>query len=114
MTEGDLAGTEADHRGPGNRRPESGSRNWTDVRQFNLMFSTQLGNIAGEDGKQYLRPETAQAFCQLPECTENHPPEDSFGIAQIGKAFRNEITARQFIFRMREFEQMEMQFFIRG
>ena len=94
--------------------PESGSRNWTDVRQFNLMFSTQLGNIAGEEGKLYLRPETAQGifvnFLNVQKSTRQKIP---FGIAQIGKAFRNEIVARQFIFRMREFEQMEMQFFVR-
>ncbi len=94
--------------------PESGSRNWTDVRQFNLMFSTQLGNIAGEEGKLYLRPETAQGifvnFLNVQKTTRQKVP---FGIAQIGKAFRNEIVARQFIFRMREFEQMEMQYFIR-
>ncbi|MEN0005214.1 MAG: glycine--tRNA ligase [Bacteroidota bacterium] len=94
--------------------PESGSRNWTDVRMFNLMFSTQLGNIAGEEGKLYLRPETAQGifvnFLNVQKTTRQKLP---FGIAQIGKAFRNEIVARQFIFRMREFEQMEMQFFIR-
>ena len=94
--------------------PESGSRNWTDVRQFNLMFSTQLGNIAGEEGKLYLRPETAQGifvnFLNVQKSTRQKIP---FGIAQIGKAFRNEIVARQFIFRMREFEQMEMQFFIK-
>lgn len=93
--------------------PESGSRNWTEVRQFNLMFSTQLGNIAGEDGKLYLRPETAQGifvnFSNVQKTTRQKLP---FGIAQIGKAFRNEIVARQFIFRMREFEQMEMQFFV--
>lgn len=93
--------------------PESGSRNWTDVRQFNLMFSTQLGNIAGAEGKLYLRPETAQGifvnFLNVQKSTRQKLP---FGIAQIGKAFRNEIVARQFIFRMREFEQMEMQFFI--
>ena len=93
--------------------PESGSRNWTDVRQFNLMFSTQLGNIAGEEGKLYLRPETAQGifvnFLNVQKTTRQKLP---FGIAQIGKAFRNEIVARQFIFRMREFEQMEMQFFV--
>ena len=92
----------------------SGSKNWTDVRQFNLMFSTQLGNIAGEDGKLYLRPETAQGifvnFLNVQKTTRQKLP---FGIAQIGKAFRNEIVARQFIFRMREFEQMEMQFFIK-
>ncbi len=94
--------------------PESGTRNWTEVRQFNLMFNTQLGNIAGEEGKLYLRPETAQGifvnFLNVQKSTRQKIP---FGIAQIGKAFRNEIVARQFIFRMREFEQMEMQFFIR-
>lgn len=94
--------------------PESGSRDWTDVRQFNLMFSTQLGNIAGEEDKLYLRPETAQGifvnFLNVQKTTRQKLP---FGIAQIGKAFRNEIVARQFIFRMREFEQMEMQYFIK-
>ena len=94
--------------------PDTGSRNWTEVRQFNLMFSTQLGNIAGEEGKLYLRPETAQGifvnFLNVQKSTRQKIP---FGIAQIGKAFRNEIVARQFIFRMREFEQMEMQFFIK-
>ena len=94
--------------------PESGSRNWTEVRQFNLMFSTQMSNIAGEEGKLYLRPETAQGifvnFLNVQKTTRQKVP---FGIAQIGKAFRNEIVARQFIFRMREFEQMEMQYFIR-
>lgn len=93
--------------------PVSGSKNWTDVRQFNLMFNTQLGNIAGEEGKLYLRPETAQGifvnFLNVQKTTRQKLP---FGIAQIGKAFRNEIVARQFIFRMREFEQMEMQFFV--
>ena len=94
--------------------PVSGSKNWTDVRQFNLMFNTQLGNIAGEEGKLFLRPETAQGifvnFLNVLNTTRQKVP---FGIAQIGKAFRNEIVARQFIFRMREFEQMEMQFFVR-
>ncbi|MEN0048884.1 MAG: glycine--tRNA ligase [Bacteroidota bacterium] len=93
--------------------PETGSANWTDPRQFNLMFNTQLGNIAGEAGKLYLRPETAQGifvnFLNVQKTTRQKVP---FGIAQIGKAFRNEIVARQFIFRMREFEQMEMQFFV--
>ncbi len=94
--------------------PESGSKNWTDVRQFNLMFSTQLGNIAGEEGKLYLRPETAQGiFVNFLNVQKTSRQKLPFGIAQIGKAFRNEIVARQFIFRMREFEQMEMQFFIR-
>lgn len=97
--------------------PETGSRNWTDVRQFNLMFATQFGAMAGaetEDTKVYLRPETAQGifvnFLNVQKSTRQKIP---FGIAQIGKAFRNEIIARQFIFRMREFEQMEMQFFVR-
>lgn len=94
--------------------PDTGSRNWTDVRQFNLMFSTQLGSIAGAEGKLYLRPETAQGifvnFLNVQKTTRQKLP---FGIAQIGKAFRNEIVARQFIFRMREFEQMEMQYFIK-
>ncbi|GAA5221225.1 glycine--tRNA ligase [Membranihabitans marinus] len=93
--------------------PISGTKNWTEVRQFNLMFSTQLGNIAGEETALYLRPETAQGifvnFLNVQKTTRQKIP---FGIAQIGKAFRNEIVARQFIFRMREFEQMEMQFFI--
>ncbi len=93
--------------------PVSGSRNWTDVRQFNLMFSTQLGNIAGEEGKLYLRPETAQGiFVNFLNVQKTSRQKIPFGIAQIGKAFRNEIVARQFIFRMREFEQMEMQYFI--
>ncbi len=94
--------------------PVSGTKNWTEARQFNLMFSTQLGNIAGEEGKLYLRPETAQGifvnFLNVQKSTRQKLP---FGIAQIGKAFRNEIVARQFIFRMREFEQMEMQFFVK-
>ena len=93
--------------------PVSGSRNWTDVRQFNLMFSTQLGNISGEEDKLYLRPETAQGifvnFLNVQKTTRQKIP---FGIAQTGKAFRNEIVARQFVFRMKEFEQMEMQYFV--
>jgi len=94
--------------------PESGSRNWTEVRQFNLMFSTQLSNIAGEEGKLYLRPETAQGiFVNFLNVLKTSRQKIPFGIAQVGKAFRNEIVARQFIFRMREFEQMEMQFFVR-
>ncbi|MEM8585775.1 MAG: glycine--tRNA ligase [Bacteroidota bacterium] len=93
--------------------PDTGSKNWTEVRQFNLMFSTQLGNIAGEEGKLYLRPETAQGiFVNFPNVQKTTRQKLPFGIAQIGKAFRNEIVARQFIFRMREFEQMEMQYFI--
>ena len=114
MTNSDLEGMKALIEELQIADPESGSRNWTEVRQFNLMFSTQLGNIAGEEGKLYLRPETAQGifvnFLNVQKTTRQKLP---FGIAQIGKAFRNEIVARQFIFRMREFEQMEMQFFIR-
>ena len=94
--------------------PISGTKNWTDVRQFNLMFSTQLGNVDGGVGTIYLRPETAQGiFVNFLNVQKTGRMKVPFGIAQIGKAFRNEIVARQFIFRMREFEQMEMQFFVR-
>ena len=94
--------------------PMSGSMNWTDVRQFNLMFGTQLGSVAGDTTKLYLRPETAQGiFLNYLNVQKTGRMKIPFGIAQIGKAFRNEIVARQFIFRMREFEQMEMQFFVR-
>ncbi len=94
--------------------PVSGTVNWTDVRQFNLMFSTQLGSIAEESDQIYLRPETAQGiFVNFLNVQKTARMKIPFGIAQVGKAFRNEIVARQFIFRMREFEQMEMQFFIR-
>ncbi len=94
--------------------PVSGSRNWTDVRQFNLMFSTELGSLAEESNKIYLRPETAQGiFVNFLNVQKSGRMRIPFGIAQIGKAFRNEIIARQFIFRMREFEQMEMQFFVK-
>lgn len=92
----------------------SGTANWTDVRQFNLMFSTQLGSVSEEASEIYLRPETAQGiFVNFLNVQKTGRMKIPFGIAQIGKAFRNEIVARQFIFRMREFEQMEMQFFIR-
>jgi glycyl-tRNA synthetase len=92
----------------------SGTANWTDVRQFNLMFSTQLGSVSGEAGEIYLRPETAQGiFVNFLNVQKTGRMKIPFGIAQTGKAFRNEIVARQFVFRMREFEQMEMQFFIR-
>jgi glycyl-tRNA synthetase len=92
----------------------SGTSNWTDVRQFNLMFSTQLGSVTDEASEIYLRPETAQGiFVNFLNVQKTGRMKIPFGIAQIGKAFRNEIVARQFIFRMREFEQMEMQFFIR-
>jgi glycyl-tRNA synthetase len=92
----------------------SGTGNWTEVRQFNLMFSTQLGSVAEEASEIYLRPETAQGiFVNFLNVQKTGRMKIPFGIAQIGKAFRNEIVARQFIFRMREFEQMEMQFFVR-
>ena len=92
----------------------SGTCNWTDVREFNLMFSTQIGSVAEEADTIYLRPETAQGiFVNFLNVQKTGRMKVPFGIAQTGKAFRNEIVARQFIFRMREFEQMEMQFFIR-
>jgi glycyl-tRNA synthetase len=94
--------------------PISGTCNWTDVRQFNLMFSTQLGSVADDSDTIYLRPETAQGiFVNFLNVQKSGRMKIPFGIAQIGKAFRNEIVARGFIFRMREFEQMEMQFFVR-
>jgi glycyl-tRNA synthetase len=94
--------------------PISGSRNWTDVRQFNLMFATQMGSVTEESNQIYLRPETAQGiFVNFLNVMKTGRMKIPFGIAQVGKAFRNEIVARQFIFRMREFEQMEMQFFVR-
>ena len=94
--------------------PESGSRNWSEVRQFNLMFKTAIGAVAGDAQDIYLRPETAQGiFVNFLNVQKSARQKVPFGIAQIGKAFRNEIVARQFIFRMREFEQMEMQFFVR-
>ena len=93
--------------------PVSGSRNWTEVRQFNLMFATEMGSTADGALKVYLRPETAQGiFVNYLNVQQTGRMKLPFGIAQIGKAFRNEIVARQFIFRMREFEQMEMQFFV--
>ena len=95
----------------------SGTSNWTDIRQFNLMFSTEFGSTASsdeEDNKIYLRPETAQGiFVNFLNVQKSGRMKIPFGIAQVGKAFRNEIVARQFVFRMREFEQMEMQYFIR-
>ncbi|QNP54042.1 glycine--tRNA ligase [Hymenobacter qilianensis] len=94
--------------------PVSGTANWTEVRQFNLMFSTQVGSVADDSSLIYLRPETAQGiFVNFLNVQKSARMKIPFGIAQIGKAFRNEIVARQFIFRMREFEQMEMQFFVR-
>ena len=94
--------------------PISNTLNWTEVRQFNLMFSTQIGSVAEDSTTVYLRPETAQGiFVNFLNVQKSGRMKIPFGIAQIGKAFRNEIVAKQFIFRMREFEQMEMQFFVR-
>lgn len=94
--------------------PETGSKNWTEVRQFNLMFGTKLGASADTASNLYLRPETAQGiFVNFSNVQKTGRMKIPFGIAQTGKAFRNEIVARQFIFRMREFEQMEMQYFVR-
>ncbi len=94
--------------------PISGTKNWTEVRQFNLMFATQMGAMADGAEQVYLRPETAQGiFVNFLNVQKTGRMKIPFGIAQIGKAFRNEVIARQFIMRMREFEQMEMQFFVR-
>ena len=94
--------------------PISGSKNWTEVRQFNLMFSTAMGSVSEDANLIYLRPETAQGiFVNFLNVQKSGRMKIPFGIAQTGKAFRNEIVARQFIFRMREFEQMEMQYFVR-
>lgn len=112
--EGDLADLKVLIEELGIADPVSGSKNWTDVRQFNLMFSTELGSLAEGANKIYLRPETAQGiFVNFLNVQKTGRMKIPFGIAQIGKAFRNEIIARQFIFRMREFEQMEMQFFVK-
>lgn len=110
----DLAGVRDLITNEGIKCPISGTSNWTDVRQFNLMFSTQVGSVAEDASTIYLRPETAQGiFVNFLNVQKTARMKVPFGIAQIGKAFRNEIVARQFIFRMREFEQMEMQFFVR-
>lgn len=94
--------------------PTSKTANWTEIRQFNLMFSTKVGSVADEASEIYLRPETAQGiFVNFSNVQKTSRMRIPFGIAQIGKAFRNEIVARGFVFRMREFEQMEMQYFIR-
>ena len=96
------------------KSPDSGVADWTAVRQFNLMFSTHVGPVADKDSVVYLRPETAQGiFVNFHNVRESSRLQVPFGIAQIGKAFRNEIVARQFVFRMREFEQMEMQYFVK-
>ncbi len=112
--ENDLAGFKQLIEDLGIVCPVSGSKNWTEVKQFNLMFGTQLGASADSSTKVYLRPETAQGiFVNFLNVQKTGRMKIPFGIAQTGKAFRNEIVARQFIFRMREFEQMEMQFFIK-
>ena len=114
MEANDLAGIKALIEELGIVCPISGSRNWTDVRQFNLMFATKVGSVSEQADTIYLRPETAQGiFVNYLNVQKTGRMKVPFGIAQIGKAFRNEIVARQFIFRMREFEQMEMQFFVR-
>ena len=113
LTDGDLADVKALIEELGIADPVSGSKNWTEVRQFNLMFGTKLGASADNATDLYLRPETAQGiFVNYLNVQRSGRMKIPFGIAQIGKAFRNEIIARQFIFRMREFEQMEMQFFV--
>lgn len=112
--ENDLADVKALIEELGIADPETGSKNWTEVRQFNLMFGTKLGASAESAMDLFLRPETAQGiFVNFLNIQKSGRMRIPFGIAQIGKAFRNEIVARQFIFRMREFEQMEMQFFVR-
>ena len=114
LTNEDLADVKALIEELGIACPESGSKNWTDVKQFNLMFGTKLGASADSATDLYLRPETAQGiFVNFANVQKTGRMKIPFGIAQIGKAFRNEIVARQFIFRQREFEQMEMQFFVR-
>jgi glycyl-tRNA synthetase len=114
LSSGDLEGVKALIEELDIKCPVSGTNNWTDVRQFNLMFKTQIGATADGASDLYLRPETAQGiFVNLLNVQKTARMKIPFGIAQIGKAFRNEIVARQFIFRMREFEQMEMQFFVR-
>ena len=110
----DLAGVKALIEEKGIACPVSGSKNWTDVKQFNLMFGTKIGASADSAMDLYLRPETAQGiFVNFLNVQKSGRMKIPFGIAQTGKAFRNEIVARQFVFRMREFEQMEMQFFVR-
>ena len=114
LTAGDLAGVRQLIIDEKIVCPASGSGKWTEVRQFNLMFSTQGSAVDSDAPPVYLRPETAQGiFVNFLNVQKSARLKIPFGIAQIGKAFRNEIVARQFIFRMREFEQMEMQFFVR-
>ena len=96
------------------KSPDSGAFDWTEVRQFNLMFKTHMGPASDSENAIYLRPETAQGiFVNFHNVRETARLQVPFGIAQMGKAFRNEIVARQFVFRMREFEQMEMQYFVK-
>ena len=103
----------ADHLKDG-KCPECGSDDLTDPRPFNLMFKTNVGPIEDGSSFAYLRPETAQQiFTNFKNVLDSTPHHLPFGIAQIGKAFRNEITPRNFIFRVRELEQMEMEFFVR-
>jgi glycyl-tRNA synthetase len=114
MNDNDLEGLRQIIMDEGIVDPISGTTHWTDVRQFNLMFSTEMGSTSDGSLKVYLRPETAQGiFVNFLNVQKTGRMKIPFGIAQIGKAFRNEIVARQFIFRMREFEQMEMEFFCR-
>lgn len=114
LESGDLADVKALIEEKSIADPVSGSKNWTEVRQFNLMFGTQMGSVADGASEVYLRPETAQGiFVNFLNVQKTGRMKIPFGIAQTGKAFRNEIVARQFIFRMREFEQMEMQYFVR-
>jgi glycyl-tRNA synthetase len=114
MTADDMSGLRQIILDEGIKCPISNTANWTDVRQFNLMFSTQVGAVSEDASLIYLRPETAQGiFVNFLNVQKSGRMKVPFGIAQIGKAFRNEIVARNFIFRMREFEQMEMQFFVR-
>jgi len=114
LDSGDLADVKLLIEELGIADPETGSKNWTDVRQFNLMFATKLGASTDTAMDLYLRPETAQGiFVNFLNVQKTGRMKIPFGIAQTGKAFRNEIVARQFIFRMREFEQMEMQFFVK-
>jgi len=98
----------------GIKDPASGTAEWTEVRYFNLMFKTFIGPLEDASSAVYLRPETAQGiFVNFQNVLQSTRHKVPFGIAQIGKAFRNEINTRNFLFRTREFEQMEMQFFVR-
>ena len=103
----------ADHIKDG-KCPECGSTDLTEPRMFNLMFKTNVGPVENGENFAYLRPETAQAiFTQFKNVVDSTSRKVPFGIAQIGKSFRNEITPRNFIFRVREFEQMELEYFVK-